>query len=258
MGWGLTLAVHSRAARARGLIVKARATTWHWDVAVAYSRIRPPQRAIPARFDTQVEAQQEKSQRRDRAAIVADVRAALVRVLEKKPFNDVTVDELAREAGLSRTAFYFYYKDKHEVLRAVLEDLSETAHDQASAWWSGEGPPEAMIRKSLRDVGSLWDTHGGILRATVEVSAYDPAFMNFYQGLMNGFIGATQAHLHNERAAGKLRAGTDSARQAEALVWMGERCHYVGLLEGRPSDETADVLTGIWLHALYPDEGIQA
>jgi TetR/AcrR family transcriptional regulator, ethionamide resistance regulator len=202
-----------------------------------------------------VEAQQEKSQRRDRTAIVADVRAALVRVLETKPFNDVTVDELAREAGLSRTAFYFYYKDKHEVLRAVLEGLAETAHDQSAAWWSGEGPPDAIIRKWLRDLGSLWDTHGGILRATVEVSAYDPVFMGFYQELMNNFIGATQAHLHNERTAGKLRSDTDSDRQAEALVWMGERCHYVGHLEGRPSEEIADVLTGIWLHALYPDEG---
>ena len=51
------------------------------------------------------------------------MRDALVRVLEHKPFNDVTVDELAREAGLSRTAFYFYYKDKNEVLGAVLEGL---------------------------------------------------------------------------------------------------------------------------------------
>jgi AcrR family transcriptional regulator len=203
-----------------------------------------------------VEAQEEKSQRRDRAAIIADVRDALVRVLEHKPFNDVTVDELAREAGLSRTAFYFYYKDKDEVLRAVLEGLRDVVHEQASAWWSGQGEPDAMIRDTLRDIGSLWESHAGVLRAAVEVASYDPAFRTFWKGLMDDFIGATQEHLHRERDAGRLRPEADPDRQAEVLVWMGERCHYVGLLEGRPAEETADVLTGIWVRALYPDAAL--
>ena len=32
--------------------------------------------------------------------------------LEGQPFKDLTVDELARAAGLSRTAFYFYFPGK--------------------------------------------------------------------------------------------------------------------------------------------------
>jgi TetR/AcrR family transcriptional regulator, ethionamide resistance regulator len=201
----------------------------------------------------QVEAQEEKSQRRDRAAIVADVRASLVRVLEHKPFNDVTVDELAREAGLSRTAFYFYYKDKNEVLAAVLEALRDVASEQAAGWWSGKGEPSAVIGETLRDIGSLWESHAGVLRAAVEVASYDHAFWVFWKGLMDDFIGDTQEHLRRERDAGRLRPDADPDRQAEVLVWMGERCHYVGLLEGRPAEETAAVLTGIWLRTLYPD-----
>jgi AcrR family transcriptional regulator len=200
-----------------------------------------------------VETQEEKSQRRDRAAIVADVRDALVRVLEHKPFNDVTVDELAREAGLSRTAFYFYYKDKNEVLGAVLEGLRDVALEQAAEWWSGEGEPQVMIHSVLRNIGVLWETHAGVLRAAVEVMSYDPAFSKFYNGLMEDFVGATQEYLRRERDAGKLRQDADPDRGAEVLVWMGERCHYVGALNGRSPEETADVLTGIWVHALYPD-----
>ena len=200
-----------------------------------------------------MEAQEEKSQRRDRAAIVADVRDALVRVLEHKPFNDVTVDELAREAGLSRTAFYFYYNDKNQVLGAVLEGLRDIAIEQAAEWWSGEGEPAVMIHSVTRNIGALWETHAGVLRAAVEVMSYDPEFSKFYNGLMDDFIGATQEHLRRERDAGKLRQDVDPDRSAEVLVWMGERCHYVGLLKGRTPEETADALTAIWVHALYPD-----
>jgi AcrR family transcriptional regulator len=196
---------------------------------------------------------QEKTHRRDRPAIVADVREALVRVLEEKPFNDVTVDELAREAGLSRTAFYFYYRDKSEVLTAVLEELAKTAHADAAAWWSGEGDPETMIRDVLHKLGALWTTPGGVLRAAVEAAAYDPAFMRVYHGLVEDFIRPTQEHLRRERDAGKLRHGVDPDSRAEALIWMSERYHYVGMLRGREPGPTAEVLTSIWLNALYAD-----
>jgi AcrR family transcriptional regulator len=175
-------------------------------------------------------------------------------MLEDKPFNDVTVDELAREAGLSRTAFYFYYKDKNEVLGAVLEGVAGWAHGQAADWWSGEGAPDVMIRETLANIGSIYQTHSGVLRAAVEVSAYDPEFLRVYKGLMDNFIAATQEHLHRELQAGRLRDGADPDRHAEVLIWMGERCQYVGMLDGRPPEETARTLTDIWLHALYPDD----
>jgi AcrR family transcriptional regulator len=201
-----------------------------------------------------VQLERQTTQRRNRAGILADVKAALLRLLDHKPFNDVTVDELAREAGLSRTAFYFYYRDKNEVLTACLGDIAEAAHDRAGEWWSGHGPPEVMVEQMVQTVGALWKEHTSLLRAAVEVSAYDPAFAAVYRGLMNAFIKATQDHLRREQAAGKLRAGIDADGRAEAMIWMGERFHYIGMVSGRSAEETAEVLTGIWVHALYPDE----
>ena len=56
---------------------------------------------------------QTPGRRRSRQEVEADVRAALLRLLDEgKPFKDLTVDELARAAGLSRTAFYFYFPGK--------------------------------------------------------------------------------------------------------------------------------------------------
>ncbi len=68
-----------------------------------------------------VDLQHTPGRRRSREEVEADVRAALLHLLaEGKPFKDLTVDELARAAGLSRTAFYFYFPGKSQVLMAVL------------------------------------------------------------------------------------------------------------------------------------------
>ena len=46
-------------------------------------------------------------------------------LLEAKPLSQVTTDELAGAAGLSRSSFYFYFDSKQAVLAALLEGLSD-------------------------------------------------------------------------------------------------------------------------------------
>ena len=56
---------------------------------------------------------------------------ALERLLVEKPFGDLTVSELAREAGLTTGAIYRRFADKNDVLRAAFQrflDRTET-HD---------------------------------------------------------------------------------------------------------------------------------
>ena len=92
-----------------------------------------------------------------------------------------------------------------------------------------------MIRDMLtRNIGALWETHAGVLRAAVEVTSYDPEFAKFYNGLMDDFIGATAGSPAPRARRREAAPGRRSRRSAEVLVWMGERCHYVGLLKGRP------------------------
>ncbi|MBA2430220.1 MAG: helix-turn-helix transcriptional regulator, partial [Thermoleophilaceae bacterium] len=44
------------------------------------------------------------------------VRRATLELVEDASFKDLTVDEIARAAGISRSAFYFYFRDKHDLL----------------------------------------------------------------------------------------------------------------------------------------------
>ncbi len=45
------------------------------------------------------------------------------RLLGERPLHEVSVDDLARGAGISRPAFYFYFACKESVLLALLDRL---------------------------------------------------------------------------------------------------------------------------------------
>jgi TetR/AcrR family transcriptional regulator, ethionamide resistance regulator len=196
---------------------------------------------------------QSAARRRSRAEVQLAVRDALVELLRESSFKDITVDELARAAGISRTAFYFYYRDKNEVLMAAAEETSAEVYAEADRWWHGEGPPAELVRVALEGIAEVYLQHAGILRAAVEATTYDEEFKDYYTALIQRFVTATADHLRRELAAGRLRP-LDPDAVAEALVWMAERCNYAFLLlEGRTTNEVVAPLTTIWVHALYPD-----
>jgi AcrR family transcriptional regulator len=195
----------------------------------------------------------QQPRRRTRAEVQRAVRGALVELLAERPFKDVTVDELARRAGLSRTAFYFYYPDKNEVLKEAADAAAVEMYAEADRWWHGEGPPEKLVTEALEGIAAVFCNHADMLRAAVEATTYDTEFRAFYESLIRRFVDATADHLRRELDAGRLRP-LEPDSIAEALVWMAERCNYaILLIEGRSQREVVDSLTAIWVHALYPD-----
>ena len=199
-----------------------------------------------------VETQSAGEGRRSRHEVEADVRAALLRLLgEGKPFKDLTVDELARAAGLSRTAFYFYFPGKSQVLMSALGEVTEQLYSEAARWWHGKGKPEQLIRVALEGIVDVFQRHAALLRTSHEVMNYDSEFAAFYNDrVMDRFVTATAEQLRRDR---RVRA-LNSDAVAEVLVWMVERCNNVLIgAHGRPPEELVEAYIAVWVHALYPD-----
>lgn len=51
------------------------------------------------------------------------IKSALLRLMERGPSARVSVAELAREAGVSRSSFYNHYAGVHEVYDALVDDF---------------------------------------------------------------------------------------------------------------------------------------
>jgi TetR/AcrR family transcriptional regulator, ethionamide resistance regulator len=200
-----------------------------------------------------VSAKPQPVRRRNRQEVEAAVRVALLRLLsEGRSFKDITVDELSRAAGLSRTAFYFYFPGKEQALMSAADEVTGELFDRADTWWHGEGPPEELVRGALDGILQVYVEHTALLRAMVELTSYSSDFEDFYKGLLDRFARATAEHLRRERDAGRLRP-LDPDVVAEALVWMAERCNHILIKQGRSPEELVDSMTTVWVHALYPD-----
>src|ERR687894_999984 len=92
-----------------------------------------------------------------RAAIEAAVLRATEDLLgEGSSFADLGIEKIATRAGISRTAFYFYFRDKRELLVRLTEEVNAQLLEAASTWWSGESD----LRTALSAIAELYREHG--------------------------------------------------------------------------------------------------
>jgi len=198
-------------------------------------------------------AVERSSTRRRRAEARRDVLDKALELAEERPFRDVTVDEIARAAGLSRSAFYVHFHDKHELLLAAVQEVADELYEMSERWWRAEGAPGERVRRALEGVVSVYAEHARLLRLATEVSTYDDEVREFWLGIMGRFIEATSEHIRSEQADGLITRRIEARATAEGLVWMAERCCYIYLARGerRPEQVVSD-LAPVWTAALYP------
>src|SRR4051794_41231086 len=67
------------------------------------------------------------------------------RLLSERPLSSISVDDLARGAGISRPTFYFYFASKDAVLLTLLDRVVAEA-DAATHTAFGGGPRPAPRR----------------------------------------------------------------------------------------------------------------
>ena len=52
-----------------------------------------------------------------------NIEEAMVRLLEKESFDQITTVELAQESGISRSSFYTHYRDKYDMIERYQQAL---------------------------------------------------------------------------------------------------------------------------------------
>lgn len=198
-------------------------------------------------------AAEREGRRRKREQARAEVLRSALELAETGPFRDLSVDEIARSAGLSRSAFYTHFRDKHDLLRVAVEDVAEELYRMADRWWHGEGPPADRVRTSLEGVVAVYAGNASLLRIATEVSTYDDEVRELWLGIVGRFIAATAEHIASEQSKGLISGSLEPRGTAEALVWMVERTSYIYLArEERTAAQVVEALAPLWTAALYP------
>ncbi|MEU3018301.1 MULTISPECIES: TetR/AcrR family transcriptional regulator [unclassified Nocardiopsis] len=186
----------------------------------------------------------------------AQILDSLDELLRTTPLTGISVDHIAKGAGISRPTLYFYYRSRSEVfvalLRRTLAELSTPPQDLVDA--APELTPRAEIAALLRHVLRSWQDHGAVLRAVVE-AADDPAADAVWRQAMEAYAHFLEGWIERHRAQGTaVDTGDDPADLAAALTWMVERNNYRRFRAGTPTgaeiDRHLDTLTGIVLRAI--------
>lgn len=195
------------------------------------------------------EAQTEK-----RAAVERGVLEATEALLaEGASFADLGIERIATRAGISRTAFYFYFRDKRELLMRLTAGLAEELFAEAERWWSGGGAGEPELRAAIAKIVDLYRRHPALLRAIVETAAYDEQIAGFWRALVGRFVDSTRLRIEREQAAGTVDPALPAHATAFALVWMTERSAFERLVQEDvvAVEPLVEALARIWLSAVY-------
>lgn len=184
--------------------------------------------------------------------------------LRERPFREMTVGELMARTGLSRPAFYFYFRDRYGVVERLLEGIGAALFEADRPWLEGGprgGVREAreQMRTSVRAGIGVFARHGPVLRAVSDAAANDPEVERAYRhGFVEGFVGPITARIRGDAAEGLVPAELDPEQTARALVWMVER-YGLDTLGCTPpaadADLVASTVESIWLRTLYGPEG---
>ncbi|MEO2045041.1 MAG: TetR/AcrR family transcriptional regulator [Pirellulales bacterium] len=90
------------------------------------------------------------------------------------PFREMTVAELMSITGTSRSAFYRYFNDLHNLMETLLQGIEEDLFEAATPWLRGGGEPIALLHESLAGLVRVCYQRGPILRAVADASTTDP------------------------------------------------------------------------------------
>lgn len=187
----------------------------------------------------------------------AAILATAERLLEDKKFADISVDDLAKGAGLSRPTFYFYFPSKDAVLLSLIEPLIE----QADAGFNGamealSADPRRAFREGINTFFTAFGSHSVVARAGTEALASSPDFRAVWSAFMRKWIDQTAALIDAERARGAAPTTIDAHDLATSLNLMNERTMTATLVSEPGSvaqDSVVETLAHIWLTSIYGD-----
>jgi AcrR family transcriptional regulator len=188
----------------------------------------------------------------------SEILATLERLLAERPLAAISVDDLARGAGISRPTFYFYFPSKDAVLLSLLDRVIAEA-DAASAAAVPEhvvlaSDPRGSWRRGIAAYYETFRAHRAVTLAAAAAGATNPEVRDLWARGFEGWVETCTATIEAERRRGAAPPGVPARDLAVVLNAMNERALY-GTFSGERTavleEDVVDVLLEVWLAAIY-------
>ena len=143
------------------------------------------------------------------------------RLLQERSLGDISVDDLARGAGISRPTFYFYFPSKDAVVLTLIDRMVEDAaigRDRALSRLL-EDPREGW-RDGLEAFYAIFGSHRSVTLAGAELRSTNAEARALWSQIMEGWVNDVADVIEAERARRRAPRGLPARELATALVQM--------------------------------------
>ena len=180
----------------------------------------------------------------------------LERMLDERTFGEISVDDLAKGAGLSRPTFYFYFPSKDAVLARLFARMIAATNPAAvqSPQPATAADPIQVCRTGIFAFFEALRPHRGVAVAGLTAMGANAELRDLWSQFMTAWVDRTAELIEAERARGAAPATIPARDLATALNLMNERM-IMATLAGEPGavahDDVVNTLTHIWLTSIY-------
>jgi AcrR family transcriptional regulator len=173
-------------------------------------------------------------------------------LLREQSLEEVNVADISASAGVTRSAFYFYFENKAVAVLALMQDLYDAAADANELLVKAEGDAEERIRGAVTLLFDSVDNSPHTYRALLEARASSPAVRQMWDAGRADFASVIAGMIETERAAGRAVDGPDAGAVASVLLDINDHAlerHSLG--SGPPRANHIEAITFIWLSTIY-------
>ncbi|HWN33980.1 MAG TPA: TetR/AcrR family transcriptional regulator [Pseudonocardia sp.] len=181
--------------------------------------------------------------------------ATAERLLADRPLSDISIDELARGAGLSRPTFYFYFSSKDAVLLSLLDRVVAEADEAAFGNLElPTGNPVEMWRAGINAFFTIFGEHRAVAAAAAQVKSGRSEVSELWARMMAKWVRHTELIIEAERERGAAPSGIPAHDLAVTLNLMNERVMHTAFVGEQPAvaeSKVVDTLLHVWLTSIY-------
>jgi len=185
----------------------------------------------------------------------ATILNAALDLIWSHPFRDMTISSLMASTGVSRSAFYQYFNDLHELMETLLDMLQQEIFDVAKPWLEGVGDPVTLLRETVAGLVHVCYQRGPFLRAITDAAVTDPHLENAWLQFLAGFDDAATARIEADQKQALI-----PDFEARPVAFALNRLNAYTLLQAfgqhprKQPEPVREALVRIWISTLYGSE----
>ncbi|OMC04672.1 TetR/AcrR family transcriptional regulator [Mycolicibacterium fortuitum] len=183
-----------------------------------------------------------------RAAILA----ALDEHLRQTGFDALNIAEVARQAGVGRSAFYFYFENKAAAVAALVEPMYEALFAANNILADVARPPRERVHDTIDAVLKTAEDHRYLMQAMLEARGSSGAVRELWDQARESFVPTVSTVITAERTTGRAPDGVDAAVLAGLLMEFNDRLIERFILGGPLSrQQLLEGAEAMWMGSIF-------